>query len=71
MTQTTIRLARPGDAPTLARLRYDFRAGHDPVLEGEADFLARCTAWMEDRLAPGGSWRCWLAEEAGGMAGTV
>src|SRR5678816_1113085 len=54
-----IRAAQPADAPVLARLRYEFRASEDPVVEPEADFLARCTAWMAAQLAPGGSWRCW------------
>lgn len=57
--------------PALARLRYEFRAGQDPPIESEADFLARCTGWMTARLVPGGSWRCWLAEAAGRAVGTV
>jgi GNAT superfamily N-acetyltransferase len=66
-----IRPAGPPDAPSLAKLRYDFRAAQDPVTEPEAEFLARCTAWMGSRLAPGGSWRCWVAEEAGQLVGTI
>jgi GNAT superfamily N-acetyltransferase len=57
--------------PTLARLRYEFRAEHDAPVEPEADFLPRCANWMMPRLGPGGSWRCWLAEDAGRGVGTV
>ena len=71
MPQPVIRLATKADVPTLAQLRYEFRASQDPPLEAEADFLARCTAWMETRLAPGGSWRCGLAEDAGRAVGTI
>jgi GNAT superfamily N-acetyltransferase len=65
---------RPGgraDVPALARLRYEFRAGHDAPTEPETEFLARCVAWMEARLASGSSWRCWIAEEAGRAVGTI
>jgi ribosomal protein S18 acetylase RimI-like enzyme len=67
----TIRLAEPTDATALAQLRYDFRASQDPVTEPEADFLERCTSWMAMRLVPGSSWRCWIAEEAGQLVGTI
>jgi GNAT superfamily N-acetyltransferase len=65
---------RPGerrDVPALARLRYEFRAGHDAPIESATEFLARCAEWMQARLVPGGSWRCWLAEEAGRAVGTI
>jgi GNAT superfamily N-acetyltransferase len=71
MSDLTIRLAAPADAPVLARLRYDLRANTDPATEPEAEFLARCTSWMAVRLAAGGSWRCWVAEEAGRVVGTI
>ncbi len=71
MSEVTIRLATPSDAPTLAQLRYHLRASADLATEPEADFLARCTSWMAVRLAPGGSWRCWIAEEAGRAVGTI
>jgi GNAT superfamily N-acetyltransferase len=67
----TIRLAESTDAPALARLRYELRASHDPAYEPEAEFLARCGAWMAARLAPGGPWRCWAAEEAGKLVGSI
>jgi ribosomal protein S18 acetylase RimI-like enzyme len=66
-----IRLAEPTDMPFLARLRYEFRASHDPATEDEADFLARCGAWMAARLAPGSPWRCWVAEAAGRLVGAI
>jgi GNAT superfamily N-acetyltransferase len=74
VTSSSRAIVRPGerrDVPALARLRYEFRAGQDPPIESEADFLARCTGWMTARLVPGGSWRCWLAEAAGRAVGTV
>ena len=71
LPQAVIRPAGPADAPALARLRYEFRAGHDVPVEPEDDFVTRCTLWMEARLAAGGPWRCWLAEEAGRVVGTV
>ena len=71
MSDINIRLATPGDAPALARLRYDFRASQDPANESEADFLARCTNWMAARLVPGSSWRCWVVEDAGRLIGTL
>jgi GNAT superfamily N-acetyltransferase len=66
-----IRSAEPTDAPALALLRYELRAGHDPAYEPEADFLARCNAWMTTRLAPGSLWRCWVAEEAATLIGAI
>jgi ribosomal protein S18 acetylase RimI-like enzyme len=66
-----IRLAGPADAPALARLRYEFRAGHEPATENEADFLARCSAWMAARLAHGSHWRCWVAEDVGRLVGAI
>ena len=71
LRQAVIRLAGPDDAPALARLRYEFRAAHDVPVEREGDFIARCMGWMEARLTPGALWRCWLAEEAGRIIGTV
>ena len=71
MSEVAIRPAASTDAPALAQLRYDFRASQDPVTEPEADFLARCTSWMAARLVPGSPWRCWVAEEAGQLVGTL
>jgi len=71
MPEVTIRRATPMDAPVLAQLRYDFRAGQDPVTDAEADFLVRCRTWMAARLVPGSPWRCWVAEDAGRLIGTL
>ena len=71
MSEASIRLAEPTDAPALARLRYAFRADLGNVIEPEADFLARCTAWMSTRLAAGGGWRCWVADDGGKLVGTL
>jgi GNAT superfamily N-acetyltransferase len=57
-----LRTATALDAPALARLRYEFRSGTGPVVEGEAEFVRRCSRWMEERLREGGAWRCWVAE---------
>jgi ribosomal protein S18 acetylase RimI-like enzyme len=67
----TIRAAVPADAPALARLRFALRASVAMAWEPEAEFLARCTAWMFDRLAPGSAWRCWIAEGEQGIVGSV
>lgn len=71
MSRSAIRAGERRDVPTLARLRYEFRAGHDTPTESQADFLARCSAWMDARLVPGSAWSCWLAEEAGRAVGTI
>jgi GNAT superfamily N-acetyltransferase len=71
MAQPLIRPAVQPDAPILARLRYQFRASHDPPVEPEAEFVARCTAWMEARLVSGGAWRCWLAQASNRGIGTI
>jgi ribosomal protein S18 acetylase RimI-like enzyme len=70
-SEINIRQAELGDAPSLARLRYEFRAGHEPTTEAEAEFLARCGAWMAARLAPGSQWHCWVAEVAGSLVGAI
>lgn len=65
-----VRRAKPPDAPALARLRYEFRAGLGQTNETEAEFVARCTPWMADRLAQS-SWRAWLAESGATTTGTA
>lgn len=64
-----IRLAGPGDARELARLRYEFRAALNPPTEAEAEFVERCAGWMGERLETGSNWRCWVAEEGGVIGG--
>ncbi len=61
------------DAPGLARLRLAFRSEHRPVVEPESDFLARCEAWMADRLARDAGWRAWVAvrRDTGTLVGTL
>jgi ribosomal protein S18 acetylase RimI-like enzyme len=56
-----IRTAVPADAPVLARLRWAFRAAETQPVEDEEAFVARCTAWMAERLATS-RWRCWVAD---------
>lgn len=67
----TLRSAVPADAAALARLRFALRAGVAMAWEPEAEFLARCTAWMAERLAPGSVWRCWVAEAGEGIVGSL
>lgn len=64
-----IRLATPGDAPALARLRYEFRTSLAHPAESEAEFVARCAEWMAERLAHGSPWRCWLLDTGDVIAG--
>lgn len=66
-----IRRAVPADASSLARLRYALRAGLGPAEERSDAFLARCEAWMAERLRPGGSWRCWVAAREAGLVGAI
>ena len=64
-----IRLAAAGDAPTLARMRFEFRATMNQASESEDSFIARCALWMSVRLEPGSPWRCWVADQAGVIVG--
>jgi len=64
-----VRLANPGDAAELARLRYEFRAAMHSPEEDREEFIARCARWMEERLVEGSRWRCWVAEADGAIAG--
>lgn len=66
-----IRLATDADAEELARLRYEFRAAINEPVEDEESFVERCAPWMRTRLAPGGQWRCWVAEGDGGVVGDI
>jgi GNAT superfamily N-acetyltransferase len=66
-----IRAATRDDVAELARLRYAFRTERNASSEPEADFILRCTRWMAKRLAPEGSWRCWVAVAEGRLAGTI
>lgn len=64
-----VRLATPGDAATLARMRYEFRAAINPATESLAGFAARTVPWMAERLASNAAWRCWIVEEDAQIAG--
>lgn len=66
----TIRAALPGDAPRLAELRWEFRAGKDAPVEERGAFIDRCSAWMAARLSSG-AWRAWVAERDGRIVGQV
>ncbi len=69
----SLRVAVPGDAPTLARMRYVFRCELGTAAEAESAFVARCTGWMLERLGSGGDarWVCWVAEEGGAIVGNL
>jgi len=67
----TIRRATRDDAVALARLRHAFRCELGTPVEPEADFVARCEAWMAARLAGDGRWLCWVAEEGGAIVGNL
>jgi GNAT superfamily N-acetyltransferase len=66
-----VRPATADDAPALAALRWEFRARLGQTDETEPAFLARCTAWMHDRLTAGGAWHAWVAERDGAVLGTI
>jgi len=59
----SVRRAVPNDAPKLAALRWDFRAGRAPSVEAQAAFIERCTVWMRRALEPGGVWQSWVASD--------
>jgi GNAT superfamily N-acetyltransferase len=65
-----IRLASESDAETLAGLRYELRSSFHEVVENEETFLARCSAWMNERLRQG-NWQCWIAERQSIAVGAV
>ena len=71
VSNVSVRLASPEDAAMLAKLRFDLRASLHEIREAEAEFVARCTRWMQERLAPGGYWRCWIAESENVQVGSV
>lgn len=66
-----VRRATPDDAATLARFRFAFRSKRQPVSEGEAEFLARCTPWMRARLGAESRWRVWLLEQGSEPLGNI
>jgi len=64
-----IRHADTTDVPTLAHLRYRFRAELGEAAEPEDMFVNRCAAWMAERLTPASPWHCWVAESEGEILG--
>jgi GNAT superfamily N-acetyltransferase len=66
-----IREAAAADAAMLAGLRYDFRTRNLAGDEDREDFLARCEAWMRERLSSHALWRCWIAELDGAAVGNI
>jgi GNAT superfamily N-acetyltransferase len=66
-----VRPALPADAAELAVLRYEFRSTERPATEPREAFIARATAWMRERLAPGTPWRCFVTIRDGAIAGHV
>jgi GNAT superfamily N-acetyltransferase len=72
MARVRIRLARSADSPTLADLRYRFRAETDSATETKSQFLRRCTPWMKKRFRSGSSpWRCWVLDDGDQLLGHV
>jgi GNAT superfamily N-acetyltransferase len=65
-----VRPATVGDAPALAELRWEFRAGRDRAVEAEQTFVERCRDWMARELA-GSAWRAWVAIERERIVGQV
>jgi len=55
-----VRAAVASDAPTLAALRWAFRAGRAAAREDHSAFVARCADWMRRELQAK-RWRCWVA----------
>ena len=52
-----IRRAIPDDAELLAQFRFAFRTRRTESYE---DFIARCAAWMRERLTADSHWRAWI-----------
>jgi len=70
MTDIEIRVATEADATTLARFRFELRSNARRI-EGEAEFIERCAAWMRERLRSNSGWRAWIAERGQTPLGNV
>src|SRR5690349_7968031 len=57
-----VRRANADDAVVLATLRYEFRSAIGDAIELPEEFVARCEAWMRDRLSNDVFWCAWIAE---------
>jgi GNAT superfamily N-acetyltransferase len=69
-----IREAVKTDARQLAQLRWEFRSvarAHGALDESEDAFVARCTAWIHDRLSNKGVWTAWVAEQNDEIVGQI
>ena len=66
-----VRPATADDAPALAELRWEFRAGREPATEPHHAFVARCAAWMHRELTSADAWRAWVAFRDGRAVGQV
>jgi GNAT superfamily N-acetyltransferase len=62
-----VRAGVASDAPTLAALRWAFRAGRARAVEDQSAFIARCADWMQRQLQAADRWRCWVATRNQGM----
>jgi GNAT superfamily N-acetyltransferase len=65
-----VRVATPSDADALAQLRYALRASTGRATESEAEFIERCSAWMNEHLESD-AWHCWVAELNEQLIGAV
>lgn len=70
MSEVRVRRADAGDAGILATLRYRFRAEKGKAVEAEADFVARTTPWIAERLVRD-DWRAWVALDGEAVVGHV
>jgi len=66
-----IRPADVRDAETLARLRFQFRAGIGMASMTIDGFVARAAPWMAARLDASSAWRAWIAERESAAIGTI
>src|SRR4051812_3427619 len=66
-----VRRATPNDASALASLRFAFRSSIGRAVEAEDAFVARCSAWMRERLAEDTRWRVWILEAAAQPVGNI
>ena len=57
-----VRRATAEDAVMLATLRFEFRSAIGDAVEVPEEFVARCEAWMRDRLSDSDFWFAWIAE---------
>jgi len=69
--ESQIRRATVADAPSLATLRYEFRAATGPAIETSEAFLPRFLEWARTRLDDEGAWRVWVLDHDGTIVGNV